>query len=878
MLVPLSTLLRPPELLAQLQTASVTHLVAATEFRGRRYLDDSRRRRPGCSRPARAGGRHPAVPSLRAVWPSTTSRRPRRRRTLVAALEDAVRPADDLGVLFTSGSRGAAEGRRSTPTAAPCGPRPPGLDARCVRRRRGALHPDAVLLDRRVRRRPAHRARRRGHAADRGRARAGAGPSPCWSGSGPRCSGAGRTRPPASPPHPDVRRRPTCRRCGDGSLPARAARPSGARRPAPGPNLFGMTETFGPYCGDRLDTDLPAGGAGQLRPARSPGWRCRSSTRRPARRLPAGEQGEIWLRGPNLLRGHLRPAARRGVHRRRLVPHRRPRPLDADGYLWYAGRLDDMFKVKGATVYPSEVEAALRAVPGVRAAHVTDVAVDDGGPRSAPWWSPTRPLDEVVARGAGAARAASRCRRAGCSAADAPSCRCWRAARSTSRRSRPCCAARVTVGRTAADRLADACGKRYCTYLESAATGGRPQGKEPPHGRHQPAHRRRQPLLRGARRLHPAPRPEVPRPRRAPGAGGQAGLAAHGRQGQHASSRTPRSTRSSCPAASTRCSGARSPRASTPARSCRSSRCASRVPGPRRADRGHGRAGPRRRAAVPHARLRRRAGAARRHPGHHGEPLRLQPVARGRLGLRLPGPARSRRRCCRWPIPTPRWPRSSSLLERGARIVHMRPAPVPGAQRHQPLARRQAARSRSGPAWPRPACPSRSTSATAATTPSSPRRGAPATEFGFGKSDPLGRVIGADRAIQDTVASLRRPRRVPRATRRCASPASRTAPTGSGVLVKHLTQAGQPDAVGLRRGSARHHPPPRLGHPVPRGGPRRRWPSSSASSASCSARTGPTARASPSRSTSPRSSARSTRPATQRIMRDNCLELLGAGA
>ena len=47
--------------------------------------------------------------------------------------------------------------------------------------------------------------------------------------------------------------------------------------------------------------------------------------------------------------------------------------LDADGYLWYHGRRDDMFKVKGATVYPTEVEAALRAIDGVRQAHVTDV-------------------------------------------------------------------------------------------------------------------------------------------------------------------------------------------------------------------------------------------------------------------------------------------------------------------------------------------------------------------------------------------------------------------------------------------------------------------------------------------------------------------------
>ena len=38
-------------------------------------------------------------------------------------------------------------------------------------------------------------------------------------------------------------------------------------------------------------------------------------------------------------------------------------------------------------------------------------------------------------------------------------------------------------------------------------------------------------------------------------------------------------------------------------------------------------------------------------------------------------------------------------------------------------------------------------------------------------------------------------------------------------------QAGEPDAVGLRRGSARHDPPARVGHAVLRGGPRARWPS-----------------------------------------------------
>ena len=40
--VTLSTLLRPPELAAQLRTAAVEHLLVTPEFRGRRYLEDLR--------------------------------------------------------------------------------------------------------------------------------------------------------------------------------------------------------------------------------------------------------------------------------------------------------------------------------------------------------------------------------------------------------------------------------------------------------------------------------------------------------------------------------------------------------------------------------------------------------------------------------------------------------------------------------------------------------------------------------------------------------------------------------------------------------------------------------------------------------------------
>jgi acyl-CoA synthetase (AMP-forming)/AMP-acid ligase II len=149
------------------------------------------------------------------------------------------------------------------------------------------------------------------------------------------------------------------------------------RRPAPGAraNLFGMTESFGPWCGDRLDVDLPPGKHGSCgRPFA--GVEVRVADPDSGAALPAGEPGELWLRGPNLLRGI---AGRRrdqvftpdGFYRTGDLGR-----VDEDGYVWYSGRLDDMVKVKGATVYPTEVEAALRSLDGVRQAYVTDVATD----------------------------------------------------------------------------------------------------------------------------------------------------------------------------------------------------------------------------------------------------------------------------------------------------------------------------------------------------------------------------------------------------------------------------------------------------------------------------------------------------------------------
>ncbi|CAM3727533.1 class I adenylate-forming enzyme family protein [Kibdelosporangium persicum] len=93
-------------------------------------------------------------------------------------------------------------------------------------------------------------------------------------------------------------------------------------------------------------------------------------------RLAAGEIGEVVVRGPNVMAGYWR--------RPELTARRFPRAdglfaqlrtgdygwLDADGYLYFAGRRDDLYKERGFRVSTIEVEAAAYRIPGVEAAVV----------------------------------------------------------------------------------------------------------------------------------------------------------------------------------------------------------------------------------------------------------------------------------------------------------------------------------------------------------------------------------------------------------------------------------------------------------------------------------------------------------------------------
>ena len=79
------------------------------------------------------------------------------------------------------------------------------------------------------------------------------------------------------------------------------------------------------------------------------------------RSVPAGERGEIVMRGPKVFKGYWRdPDATADRLRRRLVPHRATSAVrDDDGYLYIVDRLKDMIVSGGENIASSEVERVL---------------------------------------------------------------------------------------------------------------------------------------------------------------------------------------------------------------------------------------------------------------------------------------------------------------------------------------------------------------------------------------------------------------------------------------------------------------------------------------------------------------------------------------
>lgn len=358
-LVPLSTLLQPRELVAQLRVAAVQFLVSVEEFRGHRYLDD-----------LRTVGR-PELPALQQVWSTDrldSAPASDRARRIIDAMTETVTPADSLVIMFTSGSSGSPKGVLHSHGNA-LGAVQSGLAARCITAETRLYLPMPFF----------------------------------WVGGFG--SGilsvllAGATLVTEEIPRPETtlrlleRERVTlfrgwpdqaealARHANSVGVDLSALRPGSLeallppeQRAQPGARatLFGMTEAFGPYCGYPADTDMPTTAWGSCgKPF--PGMEVRIVDPGSGKPATAGTAGMIQIRGPHTLRGIC--GRRReelftpdGFYSTGDLGH-----LDEQGFLFYHGRSDDMFKVSGATVYPSEVERALRTIDGVGNALVTNV-------------------------------------------------------------------------------------------------------------------------------------------------------------------------------------------------------------------------------------------------------------------------------------------------------------------------------------------------------------------------------------------------------------------------------------------------------------------------------------------------------------------------
>jgi acyl-coenzyme A synthetase/AMP-(fatty) acid ligase len=103
-----------------------------------------------------------------------------------------------------------------------------------------------------------------------------------------------------------------------------------------------------------------------------------AGTDRPA---PIGETGELAVsrRDPGLMLGYWNdPAATEAAMRGEWFVTGDLATMDADGYLAYGGRADDLMNAGGYRVAPEEVEAALCAHPAVREAGVVEAPVREG--------------------------------------------------------------------------------------------------------------------------------------------------------------------------------------------------------------------------------------------------------------------------------------------------------------------------------------------------------------------------------------------------------------------------------------------------------------------------------------------------------------------
>ena len=97
------------------------------------------------------------------------------------------------------------------------------------------------------------------------------------------------------------------------------------------------------------------------------------------RDVASGDPGELWVRGPNVMRGYYKNAAMtaRVINRDGWLNTGDLARLESDGALFIVGRTKELIIRSGFNVYPVEVEAVLNAHPAVTHSAVVGRATAD---------------------------------------------------------------------------------------------------------------------------------------------------------------------------------------------------------------------------------------------------------------------------------------------------------------------------------------------------------------------------------------------------------------------------------------------------------------------------------------------------------------------
>ena len=130
------------------------------------------------------------------------------------------------------------------------------------------------------------------------------------------------------------------------------------------------------FVSDKLAGTMP----GSIGPA-APNTECRIVDVATEEDAPAGEPGELCIRGPQVMKGYLNnpDATAHSIDAEGWFHTGDIARLDEEGSLWIVDRIKELIKYKGYQIAPAELEALLLTHPAITDAAVIPLADEEAG-------------------------------------------------------------------------------------------------------------------------------------------------------------------------------------------------------------------------------------------------------------------------------------------------------------------------------------------------------------------------------------------------------------------------------------------------------------------------------------------------------------------